>query len=195
MFTSRAEYRILLRQDNADIRLTPIGRKIGLVDDYRQKILDEKYNAVSKISEYISKTSISPEQANPILSSHKSSAIKQSVKLQSLIARPEISINDFVIPSDLFETNKTEKHILLEIAEIIVKYSGYIEKEKQLADKLSRLDYIKIKGKIPYETLKNLSIEARQKLEEIQPETIGQASRISGISPADISVLLIYLGR
>ncbi|MCK9562104.1 MAG: tRNA uridine-5-carboxymethylaminomethyl(34) synthesis enzyme MnmG [Bacteroidales bacterium] len=195
MFTSRAEYRILLRQDNADIRLTPIGRKIGLVDDYRQKILDEKYNAISKISEYISKTSILPEQANPILSSHNSSAIKQSVKLQSLISRPEISINDFVIPSDLLEANETEKHILLEIAEIIVKYSGYIEKEKQLADKLSRLDYIKIKGKIPYETLKSLSIEARQKLEEIQPETIGQASRISGISPADISVLLIYLGR
>ncbi|NLK81799.1 MAG: tRNA uridine-5-carboxymethylaminomethyl(34) synthesis enzyme MnmG, partial [Bacteroidales bacterium] len=132
---------------------------------------------------------------NPILSSHNSSAIKQSVKLQSLISRPEISINDFVIPSDLLEANETEKHILLEIAEIIVKYSGYIEKEKQLADKLSRLDYIKIKGKIPYETLKSLSIEARQKLEEIQPETIGQASRISGISPADISVLLIYLGR
>ena len=195
MFTSRAEFRILLRQDNADIRLTPKGREIKLVDDYRYKIFENKYETIDKISSYISNTSITPEQANQILAPLNSSPIKQSVKLYNLIARPEISVHNFTIPDELFENCKTENKILLEIAEILIKYSGYIEKEKQLADKISRLDYIKIKGKIPYQTLASLTTEPRQKIKKKQPKTIGQASRISGVSPADISVLLIYLGR
>lgn len=195
MFTSRAEYRILLRQDNADARLTPKSIEIGLANYIRKQIFEEKYSTITAISKYLEETSITAQEANPILEAKNSAALKQSVKLQSLISRPGISISDFSIPTNLYSTSKTESKILLEIAEIIIKYSGYIEKEKQIAEKISRLDYIKIKGKIPYEKLPSLSTEARQKLNQIQPETIGQASRISGVSPADISVLLIYLGR
>ncbi len=195
MFTSRAEYRILLRQDNGDLRLTPKGIKIGLVDDYRKNIFEDKYNTVEKVSNYVTKTSITPQDALPILEKHTSSALKQTVKISTLISRPGISINDFEIPNKFFSSCNTEEKIIKEIVDINIKYAGYIEKEKQIADKITRLDYIVIKNKIPYSELPSLSTEARQKLEKIQPETIGQASRISGVSPADISVLLIYMGR
>jgi tRNA uridine 5-carboxymethylaminomethyl modification enzyme len=195
MFTSRAEYRILLRQDNGDLRLTPKGIEIGLVDEYRKNIFEDKYNTVEKVSNYVTKTGITPQDAVPILEKHTSSPLKQTVKISTLISRPGISINDFEIPSELFSACKTEEKIIKEIVDINIKYAGYIEKEKQIADKITRLDYIVIKNKIPYSELPSLSTEARQKLEKIQPETIGQASRISGVSPADISVLLIYMGR
>jgi len=195
MFTSRAEFRILLRQDNADLRLTPKGIELGLVDDYRKAVFTEKYETVDKIKKSILNTSILPEVANPILIEHNSSPLKQKVKLESVLARPNISITNFELDKSLYEHSATEEKILLEIVDIDIKYSGYIEKEKQVAEKISRLDYIKIKGKVPYSKLQSLSTEAKQKLEKIQPETIGQASRISGVSPADISVLLVYLGR
>ncbi|MFO7868193.1 MAG: tRNA uridine-5-carboxymethylaminomethyl(34) synthesis enzyme MnmG [Bacteroidales bacterium] len=195
MFTSRAEYRILLRQDNADARLTPKGIELGLVDSYRKKVFEEKYKTIEKLSTYIHNTSIPPSEANPILEKHKSAPLKQSVKLNTLLSRPKIYIHEFPTPAEIFENCETKEHIIKEITDINIKYAGYIEKEKLIADKITRLDYISIKNKIPYSQLSNLSTEARQKLEKIQPETIGQASRISGVSPADISVLLIYMGR
>lgn len=195
MFTSRAEFRILLRQDNADARLTPKGISLGLVSEYRKKIFEQKYKAVDAIKQYVSSTTIHLTEANKILEKLDSSPIKHSAKISSLIARPNVFASSFLLPDELFEDCLIEKNVLLETVDIDIKYSGYIEKEKQIAEKINRLEYIKIKGKIPYMDLASLSIEARQKLTEINPETIGQASRISGVSPADISVLLVYLGR
>lgn len=195
MFTSRAEYRILLRQDNADLRLTPIGDSIGLVDDYRKRSFESKYSAVQSLTNYVKNTNIPKDKANVILEKKNSSPLRENTKIAQLIARPNLSVNDFAIDYDsLFETDVPISEIE-EIVDISIKYTGYIEKEKAIADKLGRLDYIKIKDKIDYNSLKSLSIEARQKLTSINPETIGQASRISGVSPADISVLLIYMGR
>lgn len=195
MFTSRAEFRILLRQDNADARLTPIGIAIGLIDDYRKMVFEQKYKAVQSIMEYVTSTTIHMNNANLILEELGSSPIKQSMKISALVARPNVFAYSFPIPDHLFEGTETDRMSLLEVVDIDIKYSGYIDKEKQIAEKITRLEYIKIKGKIPYVDLPSLSTEARQKLTEINPETIGQASRISGVSPADISVLLVYLGR
>ncbi|HRS17895.1 MAG TPA: FAD-dependent oxidoreductase, partial [Bacteroidales bacterium] len=195
MFTSRAEFRILLRQDNADVRLTPVGIVIGLVDDYRKKVFENKYKVIETIKDYVKSTTIHMNKANEILEQHGSSPLKQSMKMSALISRPNIYASMFPIPEDLLNQCETDKETLLEVVDIDIKYSGYIEKEKQIAEKISRLEYIKIKGKIPYMEMPSLSTEARQKLTEINPETIGQASRISGVSPADISVLLVYLGR
>jgi tRNA uridine 5-carboxymethylaminomethyl modification enzyme len=195
MFTSRAEFRILLRQDNADVRLTPVGIAIGLVDDYRKKVFENKYKVIETIKDYVKSTTIHMNKANEILEQHGSSPLKQSMKMSALISRPNIYASMFPIPEDLLNQCETDKETLLEVVDIDIKYSGYIEKEKQIAEKISRLEYIKIKGKIPYMDMPSLSTEARQKLTEINPETIGQASRISGVSPADISVLLVYLGR
>ena len=195
MFTSRAEFRILLRQDNADNRLTPKGITLGLVDEYRQRIFENKYKVSDSIKEYVSKTSVTSQVANPILEKQESSLIKQTTKISALISRPGISSSNFEIDESLFANCLTDKDVILEVVDIDIKYSGYIEKEKQIAEKITRLEYIKIKNKIPFNDLPSLSTEARQKLTEINPETIGQASRISGVSPADISVLLVYLGR
>ena len=195
MFTSRAEFRILLRQDNADIRLTPHGISLGLVDDYRKQVFENKYKIVTEVTKFVECTSIKSAEANSILEPLESSPVKQTVKLSALIARPNVSSSNFQIDEALFDTSMTNKKIILEVVDINIKYSGYIEKEKQIAEKISRLEYIKIKNKIPYKDLPSLSTEARQKLAEINPETIGQASRISGVSPSDISVLLIFLGR
>lgn len=197
MFTSRAEYRTLLRQDNADLRLTPKGYAIGLAKEERLYRMNEKKRKSDDFVSFFRKTSFSPEEINPILEEVNSAKVKQSDKMFKVFSRPKVtmhhmlqldSVSEYVIENAL----DTE---VMEQAEIQVKYSGYIEKEKNNADKLQRLENIKIPQKFDYSKLKSLSSEAREKLQEIQPVTISQASRISGVSPSDISVLLVFLGR
>ncbi|MBW8324940.1 MAG: tRNA uridine-5-carboxymethylaminomethyl(34) synthesis enzyme MnmG [Prolixibacteraceae bacterium] len=200
MFTSRAEYRILLRQDNADFRLTPMAYELGLAKQNRFDLYLEKKIAVDKIIDFVSNFSIKPQYIDPILERKGSATLKQGVKLIDIILRPQISIFDLIedivpfkaflkdIPSDRFSE-------ILESAEIVIKYAGYIDREKLVADKFRRLENIIIKGRFDYEKIHTISTEARQKLAEIQPDTIGQASRISGVSPSDINVLLVLLGR
>ncbi len=200
MFTSRAEYRILLRQDNADFRLTSLSYNIGLAKKERYDLLVEKKIAVDKIIEFVSDFSIKPKYVDAILTAKGSSPLKQGVKLIDVLLRPQISIFDLIediapfksfikfLPVDRF----TE---ILESAEIAIKYAGYIDREKLVADKFRRLENINITGRFDYSSMHTISTEARQKLTEIQPETIGQASRISGVNPSDINVLLVLLGR
>ena len=198
MFTSRAEYRILLRQDDADNRLTPKGYKIGLVNKDRYNIYIDKIKKRDFLIDYIQNYSVKPEEVNALLESLNSTPLKQGVKLGDVLSRPQVGLSQLleVLPAlkDFIESHTIREEIV-EAAEIAMKYSGYIEREKMLADKLSRLENLVIAGKFNYEELTNLSIEARQKLSKIQPRTIGQASRISGVSPADINVLLILMGR
>jgi tRNA uridine 5-carboxymethylaminomethyl modification enzyme len=197
MFTSRAEYRTLLRQDNADLRLTPKGYKLGLASEKRLKRMEEKHNQAEKFVQFFKETSVKPEEANPVLKSKGSSLVKQSDKMFKLFSRPNITIND-VRKFKKIEAY-IQEHILdnevIEQTEIQIKYSGYIEKEKNNADKLNRLENIKIPSNYDYSKIKSMSFEAREKLKKIQPTTISQASRISGVSPNDISVLLVYMGR
>lgn len=196
MFTSRAEFRILLRQDDADMRLTPKGFKIGLVSNDRHNIYIDKLYKRDCLIEYIRGCSVKPDEVNPFLESIGSAPLKQGVKLVDILSRPQITILQLisVLPSLATFVDGIREEIR-EAAEIFIKYSGYIERERMLADKLSRLENLIIADKFNYEELTNLSIEARQKLSKIQPRTIGQASRISGVSPADINVLLILMGR
>ncbi len=198
MFTSRAEYRILLRQDDADSRLTPKGFEIGLVNQKRHNIFIDKIRKRDLLIDYLQNLSVKPEQINTFLESNASSPLRQGVKLIEVLVRPSISLKALLenlpVLHEFIEQHQIREEII-EAAEIAVKYSGYIEREKMLADKLSRLENLVIAGKFNYEELSNLSIEARQKLSKIQPRTIGQASRISGVSPADINVLLILMGR
>ncbi|NRA94411.1 MAG: tRNA uridine-5-carboxymethylaminomethyl(34) synthesis enzyme MnmG, partial [Psychroserpens sp.] len=197
MFTSRAEYRTLLRQDNADFRLTPKGFELGLASEERLRRMEEKENASSNFVQFFRETSIKPEEANPVLESKNSSPVKQSDKMFKLFARPNITISDmrkFKAVDDYIQENELDPEVI-EQTEIQVKYSGYIEKEKNNADKLNRLENVKIPRNFDYDKLKSMSTEAKQKLSKIQPVTISQASRISGVSPADVSVLLVYLGR
>jgi len=197
MFTSRAEYRTLLRQDNADFRLTPMSHKIGLASDQRMRRMDEKNKKSAAFVQFFKDTSVSPEEANPILERKNSSVINQSGKLFKLFSRPQITLEDIKHLKTIeryIEDNNLDKEVL-EQTEIQVKYSGYIEKEKNNADKLNRLENIKIPKNFDYTKLKSLSYEAREKMTKIQPATISQASRISGVSPSDISVLLVYMGR
>jgi tRNA uridine 5-carboxymethylaminomethyl modification enzyme len=197
MFTSRAEYRTLLRQDNADFRLTPKGYKLGLASEKRLKRMEEKESKSNGFVQFFRDTSIKPEEANPVLESKKSSPVKQQDKMFKLFARPNITIDDvrkFESVETYIQANDLDMEVL-EQTEIQVKYSGYIEKERNNADKLNRLENLKIPSDFDYTKLKSMSIEARQKLGKIQPVTISQASRISGVSPNDVSVLLVYLGR
>lgn len=198
MFTSRAEYRILLRQDDADMRLTPKGYRIGLVNEERHNIYLDKIDKKDILVDFIKDYSVKPEDINPFLISVSFAPIRQGMKLVDILTRPGIDITALqqVLPSlDDFIFQNHLREEIIEAAEISIKYSGYIERERMLADKLSRLENLVIAGKFNYEELSNLSIEARQKLSKIQPRTIGQASRISGVSPADINVLLILMGR
>ena len=197
MFTSRAEYRTLLRQDNADFRLTPKAYEIGLASEKRLRRMEHKFNESEKMVNFFKETSISPEEANPILEAKESSVMAQSDKMFKVFSRPQIELDDFMKfdkVKNYVDENDLDKEII-EQAEIQVKYSGYIEKERNNAEKLIRLEDIKIPENFDYNKIKSMSIEAKQKLSKIRPVTISQASRISGVSPSDISVLLIYMGR
>lgn len=197
MFTSRAEYRTLLRQDNADFRLTPKGYDLGLASGKRLERMEEKQKKSDAFVQFFRETSVKPEEANPILESKNSAPVKQQDKMFRLFARPNITIDDvrkFKAVDQYIQENNLDLEVI-EQTEIQVKYAGYIEKEKNNADKLNRLENLKIPKGFDYSRLKSMSMEARQKLAEIQPVTISQASRISGVSPNDISVLLVYLGR
>lgn len=197
MFTSRAEYRTLLRQDNADERLTPLSHKLGLASEERLRAMELKKQQSDDLVTFFEKTSIAPEEVNPILEERGSSTMKQSDKMFKVFSRPQIHLSDMVnfdkVASYVAENNLQKD--VLEQAEIKVKYSGYIAKEKLNADKLSRLENIKIPTNFDYSKLKSLSHEAKEKLSKIRPVTISQASRISGVSPSDISVMLVYMGR
>ena len=199
MFTSRAEYRILLRQDNADIRLTPLGHSIGLADDDRLNSVEKKINGTNDFKKYLRSVGITPEVINPILENVGSSPINQQVKLTSIITRPQISLSDILNVSREAKDKSLEMIELHEDivsqTEIQLKYEGYIDREEEMASKMSRLESVRIPDDINYGQLKSLSSEAVEKLSAIAPRTIGQASRISGVSPSDVSVLLIYLGR
>lgn len=198
MFTSRAEYRILLRQDNADERLTPIGIRIGLVRDDRKALFEYKYAAVNKLVKLINKTSITQDEVNPILESKGTAPINQTRKLVDILLRPQVSIKDLLAIrpiNEFYDSLLRIKDEIFEQADILIKYKGYIEREKLIADKLSRLEDIRISDTFDFISLQSLSTEARQKLTRIRPKTIGQASRIPGVSPSDINVLLVFLGR
>ncbi|WP_010135497.1 tRNA uridine-5-carboxymethylaminomethyl(34) synthesis enzyme MnmG [Ochrovirga pacifica] len=197
MFTSRAEYRTLLRQDNADIRLTPIANAIGLASDERLERVKEKVKKSDLLVQFLEETSIKPNDVNPILEAKGSALITQSMKMYKIASRPQIDFNDVLMfpgVADFIKEHEIDNEIL-EQAEVKVKYAGYIEKEKNNADKLQRLENISIPKNFDYYKVKSLSIEAQQKLTKIQPVTISQASRISGVSPSDVSVLLVYMGR
>ncbi|UZD36836.1 tRNA uridine-5-carboxymethylaminomethyl(34) synthesis enzyme MnmG [Capnocytophaga ochracea] len=197
MFTSRAEYRTLLRQDNADRRLTPLGYEIGTVSEARYRAWEAKERKVSGFITYIKELSVTPEEVNPILEKYESSPMKQGDKFQKVLSRPDVTLADFeaidriaeyIKKNELTEEEKT-------CAEVEVKYAGYIEKERNNADKLNRLESVRIPDNFDYDKIVSLSFEGREKLKKIRPVTLSQASRISGVSPADISVLLIYMGR
>jgi tRNA uridine 5-carboxymethylaminomethyl modification enzyme len=197
MFTSRAEYRTLLRQDNADYRLTPKGYEIGLASEKQLRRMEYKFNESEKMVNFFKETSITPEEANPILVEKESSTMTQSDKMFKVFSRPQIELEDFIrfdkVKNYIHDNNLDDE--IVEQAEIQVKYSGYIEKERNNAEKLIRLEEMKIPESFDYNKIKSMSIEAKQKLSKIRPVTISQASRISGVSPSDISVLLIHMGR
>lgn len=197
MFTSRAEYRTLLRQDNADFRLTPKSYEIGLASESRMKRMEYKFGESDKMVDFFKETSLTPDEANPILIENGSSPMIQSDKMFKVFSRPQIELSDIVkfekVKNYISENNLDDE--IVEQAEIQVKYSGYIEKERNNAEKLTRLEEMKIPDNFDYHKIKSMSIEAKQKLSKIRPITISQASRISGVSPADISVLLIHMGR
>ncbi len=201
MFTSRAEYRILLRQDDADMRLTPLAHEIGLASDERHNLMLTKRTQRDSLIDFARTFSVKPGIINPWLQLQGTTPLKQGVKLIDLILRPGLTIGklrEAIQPLDDFINKNIEearRDEIIEAAEILLKYQGYIDRERQLADKMLRLDNLKLKGKLRYADIKQLSTEARQKLERIDPETIAQASRIPGISPADINILLLLLGR
>ncbi len=197
MFTSRAEYRTLLRQDNADFRLTPKGYKLGLASEKRLKRMEEKQRKSDAFVRFFKEVSVKPEEANPVLESKGSALVKQSDKMFKIFSRPNIDIDDirkFKAVEAYIQDNKLDKEVI-EQTEIQVKYSGYIEKERKNADKLNRLENVKIPFNFDYSKIKSMSYEAIEKLNKIQPTSISQASRISGVSPNDVSVLLVYMGR
>jgi tRNA uridine 5-carboxymethylaminomethyl modification enzyme len=196
MFTSRAEYRILLRQDNADLRLTELGHKLGLANDSRISTLIAKKEAIKAISDFISSYSVAPEEINSLLIEVGSAEMRQKMKLDKVLARPHVGLELLAkaIPNLQMLLNKYSKDIV-ESAEIEMKYAGYIDKETEVADRMLKLEEIRLDADFDYSVLKSLSIEARQKLAKIKPTSLGQAQRISGVSPSDIAVLMIHMGR
>lgn len=199
MFTSRAEYRILLRQDNADERLTELGAHLGLAGSERLSLLHTKRKLIGEILSYLKETSIAPVDINAFLKRSGTSALRQKMKLIEIAKRPQVLLNELIdeIPGlkKIEQSCGTRAGEIVEAAEISIKYEGYIARERLMADKIKRLERIKLDPAFDYSKLKSISTEARQKLDRIKPASIGQASRISGVSPSDISVLLIYMGR
>ena len=197
MFTSRAEYRTLLRQDNADIRLTQKGFDLGIASEKRLIRMRQKQQKSETLISFFRKQSVKPEVANPVLEQKGSAAIRQSDKVFKIFSRPNITMEDVLQFPEVKDFIDKEQHDdeTIEQAEIQIKYAGYINKEKNNADKLTRLEYVKIPHGFNYSQIKSMSLEAREKLNAIQPKTVAQASRISGVSPNDISVLLVYMGR
>ncbi|MBU8883767.1 tRNA uridine-5-carboxymethylaminomethyl(34) synthesis enzyme MnmG [Kaistella sp. DKR-2] len=195
MFTSRAEYRLLLRQDNADIRLTEKSFKMGLADEERLKNVEEKINKSNELEAFLKETSLKPGIINPILESIESSAVDQAYRASQILTRPNMTMKKLEDIDFILEKTENYSEEVKEQAEINIKYKGYIEKEKENVAKLNRLETIKIPEDFDYSKIGSLSSEAKQKLNKVQPKTIAQAGRISGVSPADINVLLIYLGR
>ncbi len=195
MFTSRAEYRILLRQDNADLRLTNIGKDLGLVTDERMAKLDEKVKNTNNALRFFENESFSPDEINPTLEKNGSSSITQKTRIGKVLSRPQIKIDDLLKLNSVAEKTKNIRKDGLEQAEIQIKYNGYIARENETVKKLTKLEGIRIPDEFDYNKLAAISSESREKLSSIQPTTIGQASRISGVSPSDINVLLIFMGR
>lgn len=198
MFTSRAEYRILLRGDNADMRLTKKGYEIGLASQNRMDAVSRKYEKIEKLESFIKEYSVSPEEINPYLESIGSSPITQKRKLIDITPRTEVNLYSLseALPAlkKVIEENGCDREVIEEVG-IITKYSGYIEREKLIAERLERLENIRIRDDFDYNTLKSITIEARQKLSKIRPKTLGQASRIPGVSPSDVNILLVYFAR
>ncbi len=199
LFTSRAEYRLLLRQDNADQRLTPLAIRLGLSSVKREQMFIEKYEKVNELKTYIQRTSLEPEIINPYLESIHTNPINQKRKAVDVLLRPQVNLEELVnaVPELFQKVNSLQSFSLdiLDTVEINLKYEGYIERERQVAEKIMRLDYVSIPSDIDYNNFKSISIEGRQKLSRVRPETIGQASRIPGVSPSDLNVLLVFLGR
>jgi tRNA uridine 5-carboxymethylaminomethyl modification enzyme len=196
MFTSRAEYRILLRQDNADLRLTPIGHRIGLADDERLQAVHEKTENIRKLAVELAKTKVDPDQVNAKLTELSSANIREKVSVTHLLKRPEITLNEIrQLHPSLAQLINSYSPEVAEQVEISVKYDTYIDREQKMAEKIESLEHYKIRPDFDYDRVKALSSEAREKLKKIRPETLGQVSRISGVSPADVSVLTVYLGK
>ncbi|REK48212.1 MAG: tRNA uridine-5-carboxymethylaminomethyl(34) synthesis enzyme MnmG [Bacteroidetes bacterium] len=200
MFTSRAEFRTLLRQDNADVRLTPLSYAIGLAEEQRLRRVEEKVSYTENLINFIRSTSITPEEINEHLQNAGTEPIRQKVKVHNLLLRPQVDIHGLIHKFEgmrqyIGDIPESERSLVLEQAEISIKYQGYIEKEFEIVEKLNKLEDVSLREDFDYSMLGSLSMEARQKLSKIKPRTLGQASRISGVSPSDISVLLVYLGR
>lgn len=195
MFTSRAEYRILLRQDNADDRLTPLGYDIGLADEERLVLVKEKQKQVKGIIDNFKTISVKPELINSVLEEKESSLLKQKTKAHNIVLRPQINIDDLRVDPNINTLLSDKLPASIEQAEILMKYEGYISKEQDMADKLQKVDTIKIRSDFDYKQIKTLSSEAVIKLSNVRPTTLGQASRISGVNPSDISSIMIYLEK
>lgn len=198
MFTSRAEYRILLRQDNADFRLTPIGHQLGLISEERILALEKKYKKQNDIIQYLQEHQISPSEINEYLEKQETPILTQKIKMGSLLLRPQVNLTEIVKHSkslQQFLNHLETADEVLENAEIAIKYESYIKKEEELADKMKQLDHIKIPKEINYKEIPSLSLEARDKLSKVQPQNLGQASRISGVNPSDIAILMILINK
>ena len=200
MFTSRAEHRILLRQDNADMRLTEKGYRLGLATRERYDLMEGKREQIEQFIAFCRETTVKPNQVNAVLEGRGEHPLTQGQRLHDLLLRPQLDIDLLaqVLPEvheriDRLEAARRDE--IVEAAQIAIKYRGYIEREQNIADRVSRLDNVTLKGKFDYAAIRQLSTEARQKLQAIDPETIGQASRIPGVSPSDINILLVLLGR
>jgi tRNA uridine 5-carboxymethylaminomethyl modification enzyme len=197
MFTSRAEYRTLLRQDNADFRLTEMSYRMGLASDQRMRVMENKREQTEAMLAFFEQTSYDYIEANEMLSRLESAAVKQDDKLKKLLARPNVTLSEMraLTPVHEYFNQNHPGPDAVEQVEVTIKYSGYIDKERANADKLIRLEHVKIPEHFNYGELRSLSFEAREKLQAVRPETVSQASRISGVSPSDISILLVHLGR